>query len=109
MPIVDTELAKAVHIASCCCDTCEQLSLDNKARLAVSVNFDEVRRNAREQGISLTEIAIIYENLTESEIHLLKERNLYVSQTTTKVIGRFSEDGAEMFSERAVGVHSLAS
>ena len=73
------------------------------------LNFSEIRKNAEEQSISLTEIAIVYANLTEQQIRTLDERGLLVSNTGNgRCIGRFAENGDALFPEMATGVLTLS-
>ena len=73
----------------------------------MTVDFDAVRRNAKEQGVPLAEIAIIYENLTADEIGMLNQNRLVAHELEGKLLGRFIPDGRVMFPEKAVGVYSL--
>lgn len=73
------------------------------------IDFDEIRINAAAAGISLSEIAIFYENLTALEIGMLDSAGLVTHITNKQVIGRFKPDGSVMFPEKAVKVYTLAS
>jgi hypothetical protein len=75
----------------------------------MSVDFEAVRRNAAIQGLSLTEITIFYENLTDEEIRSLEVAGLIVSRTSKVFIGKFAPDGSVMFPEKSIGVYSLSS
>jgi len=72
----------------------------------MAVDFDAVRKNAKEQGVPLAEIAIIYENLTTDEIATLKQQRL-LTHDEGATLGRFMADGRVMFPEKATGVLSL--
>jgi hypothetical protein len=72
------------------------------------VDFNAVRENARKEGIALSEIVIIYKNLTPQEKHELAEFNLITSDTGDTVLGRFSETGEARCDSKAVGVYYLA-
>ena len=73
------------------------------------VDFDTIRRNAEEQGLSLSELSIFYENLTEVEVASLEVCGLIVRKTDKVLIARFAPDGSAMFPEKSVGVYSLSS
>jgi hypothetical protein len=74
------------------------------------VDFDKVRTNAAEQGIPLTEIAILYEDLNAEQVAALKEQGLvaYPNENGPALVGRFKADGGVMFPEKATGIYSLA-
>jgi len=72
------------------------------------VDFAAVVANAYEQGISIDQIAIIYEGLTEDEIAIMEENNLVVHRSGDKLIGRFTEQNEALFQHRAVGVYCLS-
>ena len=69
------------------------------------VDFDSVRKNAAEQGIDLSKIAILYEGLTASEILSLEEAGCVAYKAEKCVIGKFTKEGREMFGTKAVGVY----
>jgi hypothetical protein len=70
-------------------------------------DYDEIRRNAALEGISLSEIAILYRGLTEDEILAMESRGLVARKSGDTLIGRFSEDGSVMFPEKSTGVIHL--
>lgn len=72
------------------------------------VDFDAVRKNAKEAGISLSFITIKYENLTDDELDALTTAGLLTHARPPRgALGRFAEDGTVLFPEKAVGVLSL--
>ena len=72
------------------------------------LDFDEIRKNAEEQGISLSEIAILYENLDPSELHVLETMDLLASRSSTSTaVGRFTRQGEALFPQKATGVLHL--
>lgn len=73
------------------------------------VDFDAVRRNAAKQGLSLSEVSIFYEGLTEEEIASLDACGLIVSRTPKVLVAKFAPDGSVMFPEKSVAVYSLSS
>ena len=73
------------------------------------INFSEIRENADKQSVSLQEIAIIYEGLTEAQITELLECGLLANDLGSgKCIGRFAKDGNVLFPEMATGVFTLS-
>lgn len=75
-----------------------------------AVDFAAVKRNASEDGIPLSEIAIKYEQLTPEEINALRERGLLTHSlpTSGNALGRFAENGDVLFPAKAVAVLHLA-
>jgi hypothetical protein len=67
-------------------------------------NIDEVKANALAQGIALSEIAIIYRDLTASEKVIMRENDLITHESEDSVIGRFSQDGEALFKDKVRGV-----
>jgi hypothetical protein len=74
-----------------------------------TVDFAAVKRNASEEGIPLSEIAIKYENLTDHEAEELQRRGLlpYV-MTGGSALGKFADNGDVLFPSKAVAVLYLA-
>lgn len=72
------------------------------------VDFDQIVRNATEQGIDLSEIALFYEGLTDEELSELKRHHLFVRQSNACVIGRFNKEGIPFFPKKVTGVYSLS-
>jgi hypothetical protein len=72
----------------------------------VALNFDEIRRNAAEQSISLSEIAIIYDGISDEQFEALNRQGLVVSGDgeSGKCVGRFTNDGEVLFPDMATGV-----
>lgn len=75
----------------------------------MSLNFEEIIRNATEQGVALSEIAIFYEGLDDFEVSILQRLNLVVLKNETSVVAKFSSQDDALFPDKAVGVYSLAS
>ena len=75
----------------------------------MELDFNEIRRNAQEQGISLDEIGIMYKDLTRQQIDLLNSKRLIASDLGNgRAIGRFCVEGEVLCPEMAVGVLHLA-
>jgi hypothetical protein len=71
------------------------------------VNVEQVKRNAIKDGISLSQIAIFYKELTESEKATMREQNLIASESESGVIGRFTQSGDVLFHDKVDGFHYL--
>jgi hypothetical protein len=71
------------------------------------VDIDAIKRNAVEQGVPLSEIAIFYDGLTDNEKDLMREQNLITHDNGRIVIAKFTASGEALFSEKAEGVHYL--
>lgn len=71
------------------------------------LDFDVIRRNAAEQGVSLAEIAVFYEKLDEDEIAVLEGMGLVSYKNGTSIVGRFTKSGEVLFPNKVVGIHSL--
>lgn len=76
------------------------------------VDFDSVRKNAAEQEVNLSEIAIFYEGLSPDQVTLMREKGVVAQESGASpigasVIGRFCADGSVLFPEFASGVHYL--
>ena len=69
------------------------------------VDFDAVRENARNQGVDLCHIAILYANLTQQEIDEMKSAKALVEGCVG--VGRFLADGGVMYPQKATAVYSL--
>ena len=71
----------------------------------VRPDFDLIRRNALAEGISLSEITIVYENLSDEQFETLNSQGLIVSASEGGgALGRFAPDGGVLFPEMAVNV-----
>ncbi len=71
----------------------------------MSLDFDEIRRNAKEQGVALSQIAVIYEGLSDDQFELLNLKGLLVNDLGNgRAIGRFVENGEVLFADMAVQV-----
>lgn len=72
------------------------------------LDFEEIRKNADEQGISLTEIAIVYEGLSAEQVRGLKDHELLVENLADgSCLGRFASDGSVLYPELATRVLTL--
>lgn len=71
------------------------------------VDFDAVRKNAAEQGVSLDQISILYDGLTEEEIASMEIMGLLVLKTSAVTMCRFAPDGTALFPEKSIAVISL--
>lgn len=72
------------------------------------VDFDLVRANAAADGIPLSQIAVIYKDLSYNELQSLRAAGLVAAETEETVIGRFAEDGNARYADKAIGVYSLS-
>lgn len=72
------------------------------------VDFEAVRKNAESEGIPLSEITIVYEDLSEREMATLRELNLLVSVTGNTALGRFADDGTAFYEGKAKSVLYLS-
>ena len=69
------------------------------------LDFDEIRRNAQEQGVNLQEIAIVYAGLTDDQIETLNAKGLLVKNLGNGGgMGKFDAKGEVLFAEMAVQV-----
>lgn len=73
----------------------------------LAVNFKEVIKNAKEQGVDLQEIAIFYEGLTDEEIKLLGNHQLITHTSGSTTIAKFPKSGLPIIQSKATGVHYL--
>jgi hypothetical protein len=78
-------------------------------RMNTPIDFDEIRRNAKNEGISLSEITIFYQHLTEAEFTAMDKAGLIAQRhSRDKVAARFAPDGSVMFPEKSVSIFYLA-
>lgn len=73
-----------------------------------SIDIEAIKRNATEQGVPLSEIAIFYEGLTEYEKDFMREQNLITNENGKTVIAKFTATGDALFPEKITGVYTLA-
>jgi hypothetical protein len=73
------------------------------------IDFDEIRKNAALEGVALSEISIIYADLTDDEIAAMERSGLVTHRNGKKLMAKFASDGTAMFPEKCVGVLTLAS
>jgi len=71
-------------------------------------DIEAVKKNATEQGVLLSEIAIFYNGLTDDEKDLMREQNLITHENGGSVIARFTKGGEAMFPQKITGAHCLA-
>lgn len=71
------------------------------------VDFDAIRKNAANEGISLQQIAIFYKDLSPGEIAVMEEFCLITDRTGDSIVARFTENGDAMFPQKATGVYYL--
>jgi hypothetical protein len=64
-------------------------------------DFDAIRATAAKEGINLQEVAIVYDELSESELTEMISAGLVAESSGPKILGRFGLDGAVMFPEKA--------
>ena len=74
------------------------------------VDFDAVKRNAADDGIPLSEIAIKYERLTASEFAELERQGLLTHALPDggSALAKFATNGDALFPAKAVAVLHLA-
>jgi hypothetical protein len=73
------------------------------------LDFDEIRKNAKIDGIPLGEICIFYDGLTDEQVSEMDRSGLIADKASRRIMARFAPDGSVMFPEKAVGVYTLAS
>ena len=73
------------------------------------IDFDKVRRNAASDGVPLSEISIIYKDLTDDEIAAMERCGLVTHRMDSKLMAKFAPDGSVMFPNKSIGVLTLAS
>lgn len=75
-----------------------------------TVDFDAVRRNAADDGIPLSEIAIKYENLTAPEFAELERQGVLTHSLPNggSALAKFTANGDALFPAKAVAVLHLA-
>jgi hypothetical protein len=71
------------------------------------VNIEAIKKNASEQGIPLSEIAVIYDGLTDEEKNLMRAQQLITHENGAVAIARFSGSGEVLFPSKVKGVHYL--
>jgi hypothetical protein len=72
------------------------------------VDFEQLVRNASDQGIDLNEIALLYEPLRDEEIHELKRHQLFVEESNACIVGRLNKEGVALFPDKVTGLYSLS-
>lgn len=72
------------------------------------VDFSEIVKNADKQGIDLSEVALIYEELSLQELAELKRHDLITHETAQCVLGKFNKEGIPLFPDKVKGVFSLS-
>jgi hypothetical protein len=76
-----------------------------KSASFVHLNFDEIRLNAKADGIDIHQITIIYANLTNDHIEVMNSNGVLVTNLGNgNAIGRFKENGDVVFPEMATSV-----
>jgi hypothetical protein len=71
------------------------------------VDLEQTLLNAEKDGIDLSEIALFYSDLNESEELELKRLNLFIDKTGIVTIGRFNAEGIALFRDKVSAVYSL--
>jgi hypothetical protein len=72
------------------------------------IDVEAVKRNAAEQGVRLSEVAIFYDGLTDDEKDFMREQNLITHDNGGSVIAKFTNAGEALFQQKIKGFHSLA-
>jgi hypothetical protein len=67
----------------------------------------EIVRNATAEGIDISEIALLYEGLSASQLAKLKLHGLYVDESARCVRGRFTREGLVMFPDNVASILHL--
>ena len=73
-------------------------------------HFDigKIRQNAIDQGLELSQIAIVYEGLTDEEQSIMRQVNVIAYKVDDNcVVRRFTKDGEILFKEKARSVLCL--
>ena len=71
-------------------------------------DIETVKRNAAEQGVPLSEIAIFYDGLTDDEKDFMREHNLITHSNGSIVTAKFTNGGEALFPDKIKGVYSLS-
>ena len=62
------------------------------------VDIDVIKRNAAEQGIPLSDVAIVYQGLTDAEKNCMRVQNLITHDNGEIVIAKFTGSGEVFYS-----------
>jgi hypothetical protein len=65
---------------------------------------DAIRQNAIAQGVDLSTITIVYENLTPDERNVLEQLGLITHTNETLTMAKFTKEGEILFKEKAQSV-----
>ncbi|MEY4489276.1 MAG: hypothetical protein RIQ79_1784 [Verrucomicrobiota bacterium] len=71
------------------------------------VNLAAIVRNATDEGVDVSEIALLYEDLTDTELSELKRHGLYADHSQACVRGRFTKEGLVLFPEKVASILHL--
>lgn len=71
-------------------------------------DITEIKRNALEQGIALSQIALVYDNLSSAEIVSLKDAGVLThaeikDKLENPLMARFPADGNPLFPDKLTG------
>jgi len=71
------------------------------------IHLDQVVQNANDESIDLSEIALLYRDLTDTELFELKRHSLYVDESSTTVRGRFTKEGLVLYPDKVFSLLHL--
>ncbi len=71
------------------------------------VDINQVVREAKNQKINFREITLFYKDLSDSEIGILKEKNLLKDSSKVRIFGQIDELGNAYFPEKIAEVYYL--
>jgi hypothetical protein len=72
------------------------------------VDIEQIKRNALEGGIPLSQIAVVYKTLNDSEKEIMRQLNLITRESENVVIARFTDGGDVCFREKVDSVLCLS-
>ncbi len=62
--------------------------------------LDQVVHNATAEGIDLSEIGLLYRNLSDHELTILQKYGLYADRSAETIRGRFTKEGLVLYPEK---------
>ena len=71
------------------------------------IDIEQVLREANKQKINFREITLFYEGLSDSEIKVLRDRNLFKDNSKIVVFGQIDDTGKVYFPDKIADVHYL--
>lgn len=71
------------------------------------LNLALIVRNATDEGVDLSEIALLYQDLSEPELAELKMHGLYADHSQACVRGRFTKEGLVLYPDKVASILHL--